>query len=153
MKNELLIRQVKSIIDDRVPSISNLSNVTAVLKEGFEYTNWVGFYLVDEVNQRLYLGPFQGPVACTSIPFNKGICGRSYRLKDVVMVGDVSSDKDHIACSAATRSELVAPIIKNNKVVALIDIDSDVLNNFTDDDIETIKAIAEVLEKLFNDIE
>ena len=153
MKNELLIEQVKSIIDESVPQIANLSNITVLLKEGFKNINWAGFYLVDEVNQRLYLGPFQGPLACTSIPFSKGICGRCYCLKEVVIVNDVNADKEHIACSSFTKSEIVAPIIVNDKVVAVIDIDSDVLNNFTDDDMDTVKAIAEVLEKLFNNIE
>jgi len=149
MKNELLIEQVKSIIDESVPQIANLSNVTVLLKEGFKNINWAGFYLVDEANQRLYLGPFQGPLACTSIPFAKGICGRCYRLKEVVIVNDVNADKEHIACSAFTKSEMVAPIIVNDKVVAVIDIDSDVLNNFNEDDADTIKAISRILEELF----
>ena len=149
MKNELLIEQVKSIIDESVPQIANLSNVTVLLKEGFKNINWAGFYLVDEANQRLYLGPFQGPLACTSIPFAKGICGRCYRLKEVVIVNDVNADKEHIACSSFTKSEIVAPIIVNDKVVAVIDIDSDALNNFNKDDADTIKAISKILEGLF----
>ena len=137
---------IAAIINKDYPLVSNLSNVSAILNQ-LENINWCGFYMV--FDDCLYLGPFQGEVACTKIPFNKGICGRSYQEKKTIIVDNVLIDKDHIACSSASRSEIVTPIIKDGKVVALIDIDAPIFNRFTNEDKELLEAIAEILSPLF----
>ena len=142
----MLIKQVESIVNKDYPLISNLANVSALLNT-LENINWCGFYLVKD--DALYLGPFQGEAACTKIPFDKGICGRCYKRKETIIVDNVLEDKDHIACSSASRSEIVTPIIKNDKVVALIDIDSPIFNRFTLGDKKLLEAIAEELKELF----
>ena len=142
----MLEKQVAAIINKEYPLVSNLSNVSAVLNQ-LENINWCGFYLVQE--DALYLGPFQGEVACTKIPFNKGICGRCYQEKKTIIVDNVLLDKDHIACSSLSRSEIVTPIIKDNKVVALIDIDAPIFNRFNQEDAKMLEDIANLLKELF----
>lgn len=137
---------IAAIINKDYPLVSNLSNVSAILNQ-LENINWCGFYMV--FDDGLYLGPFQGEVACTKIPFNKGICGRCYQEKKTIIVDNVLIDKDHISCSSASRSEIVTPIIKDDKVVALIDIDAPIFNRFTNEDKELLEAIAEILSPLF----
>lgn len=143
---DYLDKQVSSIVDKKYPLVTNLSNVSALLNQ-FENINWCGFYTVKQ--DGLYLGPFQGEVACSFIPFDKGICGRCYQQKKTIIIDDVLADKDHIACSSASRSEIVTPIIKNNKVVALIDIDAPIKNRFTQSDKEILEKVAEILKELF----
>lgn len=142
----MILKVIKAIINKDYPLVSNLSNVTAVLNT-LPDLNWCGFYLVKE--DALYLGPFQGEVACTKIPFNKGICGRSYQRKETIIIDNVLEDKDHIACSSASRSEIVTPIIKDNKVVALIDIDSPKFSRFSLEDKSLLEEVAKEIEKLF----
>ena len=142
----MILKKIKAIINKDYPLVSNLSNVTAVLNT-LPNINWCGFYLVKE--DALYLGPFQGEVACTKIPFGKGICGRSYQRKETIIIDNVLEDKDHIACSSASRSEIVTPIIKDNKVVALIDIDSPKFNRFSVEDKTLLEEVAKEIEKLF----
>ena len=143
---ETLTKQLQSIIDKDLPLISNLSNASSVLNQ-LANINWCGFYLVS--GNRLILGPFQGEVACTIIPFDKGVCGFAYRNKKSVIVDDVNTFMGHIACSAASKSEIVTPIIKDNEVVALIDIDAPIYNRFTKDDQRLLEEIADVLKELF----
>ena len=140
------IEQIKAIINKDYPLVSNLSNVSAVLNTIPDII-WCGFYLVKE--DALYLGPFQGEVACTKIPFDKGICGRCYQRKETIIIDNVLEDKDHIACSSASRSEIVTPIISGDKVVALIDIDSPFFDRFTEDDKKLLEAVAKELSSLF----
>lgn len=142
----LSIESIKSLIDPSVPLISNLSNVASVLFK-LEKINWAGFYLVDK--DYLYLGPFQGDVACAIIPFNKGVCGYSYTNKKTIIVPNVNEFKGHIACSSLSKSEIVVPIIKNDQVVALIDIDSPVYDRFTKVEQDYLEAIASYLKDLF----
>lgn len=142
----MLVKQVQAIINKNYPLVSNLSNVSAILNQ-LENINWCGFYMV--FDDALYLGPFQGEVACTKIPFNKGICGRCYQEKKTIIVDNVLLDKDHIACSSASRSEIVTPIIKDNKVVALIDIDAPIFNRFNQEDAKMLEDIADILKELF----
>lgn len=104
-------------------------------------TNWVGFYLVDQVNHNLVLGPFQGKVACVRIPFDKGVCGHCYTEKRTIYVEDVHQFPGHIACDSATNSELVIPIIQEEKVVALLDIDSISYNRFSKAEIEAFNLV------------
>ena len=141
-----LTKQVKSIINKDLPLVSNLSNVSALLNT-IPNINWCGFYLVGK--DFLYLGPFQGEVACTAIRFDKGVCGYCYTKKETVIVDNVLEFKGHIACSSKSRSEIVTPILINNEVKALIDIDSPVFSRFTEPDKELLEEIAKELEVLF----
>ena len=142
----ILTEQIASIIDKDLPLVSNLSNVSAILKS-MDIVNWAGFYLVD--GDRLILGPFQGEVACTIIPKGKGVCGTAFKEKKTIIVNDVNKFKGHIACSSKSKSEIVTPIIKNNEVVAVIDIDSPVFDRFDETNQKILEEIAAILEELF----
>src|SRR5215213_5868005 len=117
-----LIPQIKGLLTGEPDLIANLANVTAALKEQFGWL-WVGFYLVKE--NELVLGPFQGPVACTRIRKGKGVCGSSWAQEKTLIVPDVEQFPGHIACSSLSRSEIVVPIIRDNEVVGVLDIDSE----------------------------
>ena len=143
---KLLTEQLQSLIDKKLPLISNLSNASSLLNQ-LPDINWCGFYLVD--GNRLILGPFQGEVACTVIPFDKGVCGYSYRNKKTVIVDDVNTFTGHIACSSKSKSEIVTPIIKDNEVKAVIDIDSPIYNRFSQKDQKLLEEIADLLKELF----
>lgn len=145
--NELLIKQIESMVDKNLPLVSNLSNVSAILNK-LDNINWCGFYLVKD--NSLYLGPFQGDVACTIIPYGKGVCGTSFKLKETIIVDDVNKFAGHIACSSLSKSEIVTPIIKDDKVVAVIDIDSPIYNRFNQEDKIFLQKIADILSFLFN---
>jgi len=122
-----LIPQLKSLIANENDLVANLANVAAGLKEAFGFL-WVGFYLVKE--DTLVLGPFQGPIACTRIPKGKGVCGTSWEKQKTLIVPDVEQFEGHIACSSLSRSEIVIPIVKNNEVIAILDVDSKELDTF-----------------------
>ncbi len=124
-----LLPQIKALIGDETDLVANLANVAAALKEGFQFF-WVGFYLVK--NEELILGPFQGPVACTRIQLGKGVCVKSWKDKESILVPDVDAFPGHIACSSLSKSEIVVPLLKNNEVVAVLDVDSQKLNDFDD---------------------
>ena len=143
---ETLTKQIQSIIDKDLPLISNLSNASSVLNQ-LDNINWCGFYLVS--GNRLILGPFQGEVACTIIPFSKGVCGHSATTKKTVIVSDVRQFAGHIACSSLSKSEIVVPIIINNEVKAVIDIDAPISNRFNQDDAEMLEEAAKLLAPLF----
>ena len=143
---KLLLEQIKSIVDPSLPLVSNLSNASAVLKD-MENINWVGFYLVN--GDKLYLGPFQGDVACTIIPKGKGVCGTSFEKKETIIVPNVNEFKGHIACSSLSKSEIVVPIIKDNEVVALIDADALIYDRFNNEDKAFLNEVAEILSSLF----
>ena len=142
----ILVRQVKEIIDKELPLVSNLSNVSAVLNQ-LDNINWCGFYLLS--GNRLFLGPFQGEVACTIIPLDKGVCGYAASNKKTVIVDDVNTFKGHIACSSLSKSEIVVPIIKDNEVKAVIDIDAPICNRFKEKDATCLEEIADLLKELF----
>lgn len=142
----IIYSQIKEIIDKDLPLVSNLSNVSALLNQ-LDDINWCGFYLAKD--NTLYLGPFQGEVACTSIPFGKGVCGTSAKNKKTTIVDDVNSFKGHIACSSKSKSEIVTPIIKDNKVLGVIDIDAPIFNRFTNKEKEYLEKIAFLLKDLF----
>ncbi len=141
-----LIPQVDSLISDETDLIANLANISAVLKETFSWW-WVGFYIVK--NRELVLGPFQGPLACTRIGLGKGVCGTAWQLKQMMVVDDVSKFDGHIACSSATQSEIVVPIMKNNEVIAVLDIDSEHLNCFDRIDQDYLENLAQIIAGLF----
>ncbi|OAS17351.1 GAF domain-containing protein [Paenibacillus oryzisoli] len=132
----LLIGQVHALIQDEPNRIANLANASALLGQFLEDINWVGFYLVDEQLERkeLVLGPFQGLPACVRIPFGKGVCGTAAERMETVLVPDVHAFPGHIACDAASQSEIVIPIVVGTKLVGVLDIDSPSLNRFDDVD-------------------
>ena len=142
----LLVKQVESIIDPSLPLVSNLSNAAAVLFK-MENINWAGFYLVEK--DELVLGPFQGDVACTRIPKGKGVCGTVLERKETIIVPNVQEFKGHIACSSLSKSEIVVPIIKNNEVKAVIDIDAPIYDRFQEEDKEILEFISQLLGVLF----
>lgn len=144
--NNLLLQQIKNIVKKDLPLITNLSNASAVLNT-LGNINWCGFYL--EENGKLILGPFQGEVACTVIPFGKGVCGTAAEQKKTIIVDDVNKFDGHIACSSLSKSEIVVPILKDNHVVAVIDIDSPIYNRFTREDADTLEEIANFLITIF----
>lgn len=142
----LSLEQIKSIIDPSLPLVSNLSNVSAILYK-LENLNWAGFYLVQK--DELVLGPFQGDVACTRIPFGKGVCGTSAMKKEAIIVPDVNRFPGHIACSSLSKSEIVVPIIKEDKVVGVIDIDSPLYDRFHEEEKDFLMKVADTLKDLF----
>lgn len=144
--NELIYKQIESIIDKDLPLISNLSNVSSILNT-LKDLNWCGFYIVKD--NTLYLGPFQGDVACTTIPYGKGVCGTAYKEKKTIIVDDVNKFDGHIACSFLSKSEIVTPIIKDNEVKAVIDIDSPIYNRFSNEEKELLEKVALLLANLF----
>ena len=146
MKYEELVLEISGIIDKSLPLVSNLANVSAVLNK-LEDVSWVGFYLAQ--GETLYLGPFQGEVACTIIPFSKGVCGASARTKQTIIVDDVNVFKGHIACSSLSKSEIVTPIIKNDVVLGVIDIDSTSYSRFKNEEKLLLEKIADLLKDLF----
>ena len=143
---KLILSQLKEIIQPGLPLITNLSNAAAILNQ-LDNINWCGFYLVN--GETLYLGPFQGEPACTLIPFSKGVCGYCATSKKTVIVPDVNQFPGHIACSSASKSEIVVPIIVNNELKAVIDIDAPILNRFTFEDADLLEEAAKILEVVF----
>ncbi len=133
-----LIPQLTALIAGENDLVANLANVAAGLKEAFGFL-WVGFYLVKE--DTLVLGPFQGPVACTRIPKGKGVCGTSWEKQKTLIVPDVEQFEGHIACSSLSKSEIVIPIVKNNEVLAILDVDSKELNTFDQIDEENLTQL------------
>ena len=127
-KYKLLISQVKSLLSKEDNILSNLSNFTAAINQTFDFISWVGFYLFD--GSKLYLGPFQGKVACTNIEIGKGVCGNSALNKQTIIVEDVDKFPGHIACDADSKSEIVIPIFKYDKLFGVLDIDSYYYNSF-----------------------
>ena len=143
---EQLTKQLIALIDKDLPLITNLSNASALLNT-LEDINWCGFYLKD--GDALYLGPFQGDVACTRIPLDKGVCGKAARDAKTIIVPNVNEFPGHIACSNLSKSEIVTPIILNNEVKAVIDIDAPIYNRFNEFDQKLLEELAEVLAQLF----
>jgi len=142
---ENLIPQLKALVEGEQNSIANLANITAALKETFNFF-WVGFYLVD--GDELVLGPFQGPIACTRIRKGKGVCGASWQQEQTLVVPDVDAFPGHIACSSLSKSEIVVPIIKNGNVVGVLDVDSENLNTFDENDALYLNQICQWLSDL-----
>ena len=124
---QVLLPQIKALIQGEPDVVANLANICAALKEQFNWL-WVGFYIVK--NNELVLGPFQGPVACTRIQLGRGVCGSAWQQAATLIVPDVAAFAGHIACSSLSASEIVIPILVNNKVVAVLDVDSIYANNF-----------------------
>ncbi len=137
-----LIPQIQALIAGESSQVANLANTAAALKSAFNFW-WVGFYVVD--GQELVLGPFQGPVACTRIAKGKGVCGDAWQRAALIRVDDVDQFPGHIACSAASRSEIVVPLVHQGEVKAVLDIDSDRLADFGETDEIALSQLAEIL--------
>lgn len=135
--------QIAAIIGDETDQTANLANVVAALREAFGFF-WVGFYLVKR--GELVLGPFQGPIACTRIAFSRGVCGHCYTTRKSVLVPDVDQFPGHIACNSASKSELVIPVFGREGVVAVLDVDSDKLDDFSEVDVQGLEAIIRIVE-------
>ena len=138
-----LVPQIKALIADEPDLIANLANISAALKTGLGFY-WIGFYLVK--NNELVLGPFQGPIACTRIGKGKGVCGSVWEKEQTLIVPDVDQFPGHIACSSASRSEIVIPLMNNGQVMGVLDIDSDKLNDFSEVDEQYLKEILKGLQ-------
>ena len=134
--------QIRGLLEGEPDLIANLANTVAALKEQFGWL-WVGFYLVK--NDELVLGPFQGPVACTRIRKGKGVCGSSWAEEKTLIVPDVEAFPGHIACSSLSRSEIVIPVIRNNKVVAVLDIDASDYAQFDTVDQQWLERITDII--------
>ena len=143
---QTLLPQIQSLVAGEQDMIANMANVAAALHEAFGFW-WTGFYLVRD--NMLVLGPFQGPVACTRIPFGRGVCGTAWQRAETVVVPDVEQFKGHIACSSASRSEIVVPILRNGEVLGVLDIDSCELATFDHEDAAGLAPIATLLAALF----
>lgn len=140
-----LLPQLAALIEDENNLIANLANVAAVLKSAFDWL-WVGFYLVDD--QELVLGPFQGPLACTRIPYGRGVCGQAWKENRTMLVYDVNQHPDHIACSSLSQSEIVVPLRKaDGTVFAVLDVDDVTVGTFDAVDQEWLEQIAALIGK------
>ena len=143
-KYEMLYRQLESLLDGETDEIANMANTAALIHETFGFW-WTGFYIVKD--GQLVLGPFQGPVACTRIPYGKGVCGTAWKRGESIVVPDVELFPGHIACSSFSRSEIVVPLIQDCEVVGVLDIDSKELACFDDTDRIWLEKIATLLIK------
>jgi len=140
---ESLLPQIKALLEGEQDLVANLANVAAALKEQFGWL-WVGFYLVK--NDELVLGPFQGPVACTRIKKGKGVCGTSWAKAETLIVPDVEKFPAHIACSSLSRSEIVVPIVRHDKVIGVLDVDSVELDQYDTIDKYYLEQIVDLLD-------
>jgi L-methionine (R)-S-oxide reductase len=138
-----LLPQIEGLITGETDLTANLGNICSALKYGFDFL-WVGFYHVQ--GDELVLGPFQGPPACTRIKRGKGVCGTSWDKAQTLVVGDVDAFPGHIACSSASRSEIVIPVIRNGKVIMVLDVDSEHLNNFNDTDKIYLEKVCSLIQ-------
>jgi len=141
---ELVKKQLHALLHDEPNQIANLSNASALLNQFLDRINWVGFYLMD-TNRELVLGPFQGLPACVRIPLGKGVCGTAALNKQTIRVEDVHQFPGHIACDAASQSEIVIPLIKGDQLIGVLDIDSPEKNRFDGLDQEKLEEFVNVL--------
>ena len=143
-KYQKLLKQIPSIFEGEENLIANMANFCAMIKEEFNFL-WIGFYLVDEVKNQLVLGPFQGPLACTRIPYGKGVCGTSWSEEKTLCIDDVHKFEGHIACSSLSNSEIVIPLRKNGKVFGVLDIDSTEFSTFDEVDSKYLEELVAFL--------
>lgn len=149
---EALLPQVKAVMSGETDNIANMANVAAMLHETFHFW-WTGFYRVvrnpegGRVSEELVLGPFQGPLACTRIRKGRGVCGTAWEKAETLVVPDVEQFPGHIACSSASRSEIVVPVWRNGEIIAVLDIDSEHLATFDDTDRRYLEELVKLFEK------
>jgi len=143
-KYKLLIKQLKELLNRNDHELSNLSNLTSLLKQTFDKISWVGFYLYDK--EKLYLGPFQGKVACTTIVMGKGVCGTAAAKKETIVVADVDKFQGHITCDTDSKSEIVLPMInKDGELFGVLDLDSNEYDSFNETDKIYLEEICKFL--------
>lgn len=143
----LVLKQLEGLIKDEPNWIANLSNASALLNETLDEINWVGFYLWNEADAELVLGPFQGKVACIRIAPGKGVCGTAFQKQETLLVSDVNEFPGHIVCDAASQSEIVVPLIKDGKAIGVLDVDAPIKNRFGDAEKELLEGFVEILLK------
>lgn len=143
-KYSVLYEQIKSLTDGEDDPIANMANISSMIHQTFGFW-WTGFYRVS--GSELVLGPFQGPLACSRIPFGRGVCGTAWKEAATVIVPDVDAFPGHIACSSASRSEIVVPVFDDEKVIAVLDIDSAEVNTFDSVDKEWLEKICSLLQR------
>ena len=139
-----LLPQIAALIENETDFTANLANTAAALRQTFGFF-WVGFYLVK--GDELVLAPFQGPVACTRIKYGKGVCGAAWGSSETVIVSDVDQFPGHIACNTSSKSEIVVPLIHSGQVIGVLDIDSDVLDDFDETDKKYLEAVCALISK------
>ena len=140
---EVLLPQIEALLAGEPDLVANLANIAAALKEQFRWF-WVGFYMVN--GDELVLGPFQGTVACTRIAKGKGVCGSAWQQAETLLVPDVDAFPGHIACSSLSRSEIVVPIIHNNRVAGVLDVDSEHLDQFDETDAKYLQQVVGLIK-------
>jgi len=140
---DLLIKQLKTLVEDEKNAIANFSNASALLNQFLDRVNWVGFYLMED--GELVLGPFQGLPACVRIPLGKGVCGTAASSQETLRVEDVHAFPGHIACDAASQSEIVVPMVKDGQVIGVLDIDSPEKNRFDELDQQKLEEFVDML--------
>lgn len=145
---KLLVNQLKALLVKEDNIISNLSNLTAAVKNTFDKVSWAGFYLFD--GKKLFLGPFQGKVACANIEIGKGVCGTSAEKRMTIIVPNVNKFPGHIACDSNSKSEIVVPLIQNDRLLGVLDLDSHEYNSFGKTDQKYLEEICKFLcEEIF----
>jgi len=142
---EMLAKQLDALLTGEKNVMANLSNASALLNQFFDRINWVGFYMMDD--NELVLGPFQGLPACIRIPVGRGVCGTTVAKKETIIVPDVHAFPGHIACDAASQSEIVVPLLKNGEVIGVLDIDSPEKNRFQEVDQQGLEHFVSILMK------
>lgn len=140
-----LLMQTKALIHDETDPIANMANISALLFDALEQVNWLGFYRI--IEEELVLGPFQGKVACIRIPLGKGVCGTAAQTKTTQRIDDVHQFDGHIACDAATNSEIVIPVQLNGDIIAVLDVDSVSFQRFDQEDQDGLEAIVAMFEQ------
>lgn len=145
-KYRAIIPQMRALVEGEPNRIANVSNIIAVLKEAFGFW-WQGVYMVEK--DELVLGPFQGPVACTRIAMGKGVCGTAWEKAESILVEDVEAFPGHIACSAASKSEIVVPIKQNEIVIGVLDVDSEFLSHFDETDKKYLEEVASIIAQVW----
>lgn len=145
INKKVVLAQLAGLVKDEPNWIANLSNASALLNDILDDINWVGFYLWEDASEQLVLGPFQGKVACIRIDSGKGVCGTAFERKETIIVSDVNEFPGHIVCDAASQSEIVVPLIKDGKVIGVLDVDAPIKDRFGEDEKELLEAFVDVL--------
>ena len=145
----IVLNQAEALMKDENNLIANLSNIVSLLKYSFDYYLWVGFYLYDEEKQNLVLGPFQCRIACTRIEIGKGVCGTAFKNRETLVINDVNKFPGHIFCDSSSKSEIVVPVFRNDKIVGVLDVDSAVYSSFDAVDRKYLNELSLIISRIF----
>lgn len=145
----IVLNQAEALMKDENNLIANLSNIVSLLKYSFDYYLWVGFYLYDEEKHNLVLGPFQGRIACTRIEIGKGVCGTAFKNRETLVIDDVNKFPGHIFCDSSSKSEIVVPVFRNDKIVGVLDVDSAVYSSFDAVDRKYLNELSLIISRIF----